>query len=498
MNRLNRFFARDITPASVGRWVTVCGWVVASSETQLRIRDFTGLVFCDVSRITSLAAMPILGDVVEVYGLIHADQKEVCIEAVKLMIDNRADGAVPHGEYLRFRTEAFITGLRQQNEMETVTRKFLQANRFLEIRTPMLWQCGQEYGDPVWLVRKSLREKRGYALLQSPMPVNLLAAVGGIERGFQFSQCVRVVGESISSGKYITFTELTLTLTFTTRAEMQRWVEQLIAQVIEQTLQESISLPFPTLSYERAVREYGDSAVDFRYTHYRLIQTDENAILIVPAEIVPSLRAALMHVLTKTYGSQFDFLSMSEANAYFADEPSILAQLATLVAPFTAILLPPDAPGVLLAYLTRFISKHLNLPVPRFGFVWVNDPPIQDEYYSEDPRSSHRHRMIFSRVSDKHLISSDLYLNGINIASGSEIEVSKPKFEQTLKETLPLYSYDYHLHALETGVPPVVNVCIAWEVFLYAILGGESWADWMSFPLDEQGCITLAGISEDL
>ena len=148
--------------------------------------------------------------------------------------------------------------LRYRVAMEV--RKFLDANGFVDIETPMLTKSTPE-GARDYLVPSRVHDGQFFALPQSPQLFKQLLMVAGFDRYYQITKCFR--DEDLRADRQPEFTQIDIETSFLTEEEIRGMFEGMIRQVFRTAM--GVELPvYPVMTYADAMFQYGSDKPDLR------------------------------------------------------------------------------------------------------------------------------------------------------------------------------------------------------------------------------------------
>ena len=275
----------------MGQTVTLCGWVN-------RRRDHGGVIFVDVRDREGYVQVVCDPDRAEMFGVAEDLRNEFCIQ-VKGLVRARPDGTV-NANLKSGKIEVLCHELKvlnpsvtppfqldEENLSETTrlthrvldlrrpymqnnlmlryrvtmeVRKFLDANGFVDIETPMLTKSTPE-GARDYLVPSRVHDGHFFALPQSPQLFKQLLMVAGFDRYYQITKCFR--DEDLRADRQPEFTQIDIETSFMDEEEIRDIFQGMIKTVFQNTLGVDLG-EFPVMTYQEAARRYGSDKPDLR------------------------------------------------------------------------------------------------------------------------------------------------------------------------------------------------------------------------------------------
>ncbi|HOE43284.1 MAG TPA: aspartate--tRNA ligase, partial [Rhodoferax sp.] len=280
-----------VTEALLGQSVTLCGWVN-------RRRDHGGVIFVDVRDREGYVQVVCDPDRAQTFKVAEDLRNEFCIQ-VKGVVRARPEGTanenLKSGKIEVLCHELVVLNpsvtppfqLDEENLSETTrlthrvldlrrpymqnnlmlryrvsmeVRKFLDANGFVDIETPMLTKSTPE-GARDYLVPSRVHDGHFFALPQSPQLFKQLLMVAGFDRYYQITKCFR--DEDLRADRQPEFTQIDIETSFMEEQGIRDMAQGLIKTVFLNTIKVDLG-EFPVISYQEAMHRYGSDKPDLR------------------------------------------------------------------------------------------------------------------------------------------------------------------------------------------------------------------------------------------
>lgn len=166
--------------------------------------------------------------------------------------------------YLDLRRERLKNNIVMRHHVVKHIRDYMSENGFLEIETPILIK-GTPEGSREFLVPARLHPGTFYVLPQSPQQLKQLLMVSGFDRYFQIARCFR--DEDQRGDRQPEFTQLDIEMSFVEEAEVREINEKLLLELLERFCpgKKIKETPFPVMSYQEAMDNYGSDKPDLRF-----------------------------------------------------------------------------------------------------------------------------------------------------------------------------------------------------------------------------------------
>ncbi len=283
----------QISESDIGKKMQVAGWVE-------NIRDHGGVSFIDlrdmygvlqvVMRDTSLLKGISREDCVSISGPVEKRDEEtynpkiptgtIELEAHSVEILGKVNGQLPFEvmtsretredlrlkyRFLDLRNRKVMDNMVFRSRVIAFLREKMTQMGFLEVQTPILCASSPE-GARDYIVPSRHYKGKFYALPQAPQQYKQLLMVSGVDKYFQIAPCFRDEDARAdrSPGE---FYQLDFEMSFATQEDVFRVGEEVLTAAFEKFAPEGFQVtkaPYPVISYERAMLEFGTDKPDLR------------------------------------------------------------------------------------------------------------------------------------------------------------------------------------------------------------------------------------------
>ena len=557
-----------VTEALLGQTVSLCGWVN-------RRRDHGGVIFVDLRDREGYVQIVCDPDRPEMFAVAEDLRNEFCIQVTGLVRarpegtqnDNLKSGKIEvlcHGLVVLNPSVTPPFQLDEENLSETTrlthrvldlrrpymqnnlilryrvsmeVRKFLDANGFIDIETPMLTKSTPE-GARDYLVPSRVHDGQFFALPQSPQLFKQLLMVAGFDRYYQLTKCFR--DEDLRADRQPEFTQIDIETSFMTEEEIRAIFQHLIITVFQNTIGVDLG-EFPVMSYADAMHQYGSDKPDLRiamqFTELTDVMADVDFKVFSGAANMKGGRVVALRVpggarengglsrgeidsytdFVKIYGAKG--LAYIKVNELAKGRDGLQSPIVKNIhdAALQAVLTRSGAQDGDLIFFGADKAKVVNdaigalrlkIGLSPFGKsnglftagwrpLWVVDFPMF-EYDDEAQRYTATHHP-FTAPKDGHedwMVSApekciskgyDMVLNGWEMGGGS-VRIHRADVQQKVFDALKIspeeaqLKFGFLLDALQYGAPPHGGLAFGLDRIVTLMTGAESIRDVIAFP----------------
>ncbi len=285
-------FCGLLTTAEADQTVTLCGWVN-------RRRDHGGVIFIDLRDKTGLVQVVFNPEDNSMFETAGSLRNEFCVKVVgrvslrdaglintklatgeieivakeleilnasitppfQLDEENLSETTRLTHRVLDLRRPQMQHNMKLRYKTAMAIRKFLDANDFIDIETPMLTKSTPE-GARDYLVPSRVHDGQFFALPQSPQLFKQMLMVSGFDRYYQIVKCFR--DEDLRADRQPEFTQVDIETSFMSEQDIRSLFEGMIRGVFKEVLDVELANPFPSMTYADAMALYGSDKPDLR------------------------------------------------------------------------------------------------------------------------------------------------------------------------------------------------------------------------------------------
>ncbi|HSM85542.1 MAG TPA: aspartate--tRNA ligase [Candidatus Limnocylindrales bacterium] len=549
----------ELRAENAGEQVVLMGWVN-------RRRDLGNVIFIDVRDRTGLTQLvfdrsdnPALHDkasslrsefVVAATGKVRkrddrtvnrnipTGEIEVVVTELKLLNESKlppflpSDPALANEEvrlkyrYLDLRREPMQYNIELRHKVALAIRQYLSGRGFFEIETPFMTRSTPE-GARDYLVPSRVYPGEFYALPQSPQLFKQILMISGFDKYFQIVRCFR--DEDLRADRQPEFTQIDLEMSFPQPDRVFEVVEGFL-QAAFKVAGFDIKLPFPRMSYDQAIREYGIDKPDLRLPKLTDVRQAFAAEHLQTLQLNPELPVAAIRIpkigeLSRKerddnrplFGERKEARLIDDIKRLEKSFPEAVAKLREMsgAQPEDLLVLVggplqqeksglrPDygvfmAAGQFRVELARkYAERHMAFRQGGFHFVWITDFPMFEWDENEKRWNAAHHPFTSPHERDMDKLESDpgavralaydVVLNGTELGSGS-IRIHRQDIQRKIFHALGMTDeeakarFGFFLEALEYGTPPHGGIALGLDRIVMILAGAESLREVIPFP----------------
>ncbi len=386
-----------------------------------------------------------------------------------------------------------------------------------------------------YLVPSRLNPGEFYALPQSPQLFKQLLMVAGMEKYFQIARCFR--DEDLRADRQPEFTQVDIEMSFVDVDEVISLNEEMIAYLFNNILDINVAIPFPRITYKKALEKYGTDKPDLRYglelvNISDLVSKSDFKVFsstIKKGGLIKGINAKGCASFSRREIDSLVELSKNfgaKGLAWISIEPdssikSPIQKFLTEEELYNIIGRMGGKPGDLLLFvadtakITNFVLNQLRSELAnklnlvddnKYNFVWVVEFPLLEFDEDQNRYVAIHHPFTSPMEEDIPLMDTeplkvrakayDLVLNGVELGGGSiriyYEELQKKMFNVLgISEEEAKEKFGFLLEAFKYGTPPHGGLAYGLDRIVMFLTGSENIRDVIAFPKTQHAACLL-------
>jgi aspartyl-tRNA synthetase len=551
----------------LGQTVTVMGWAH-------RRRDHGGVIFIDLRDREGMVQVVADPDRAETFkhadsvrnefvlrvtgvvrarpeGMINANLKSGTIEILAHELEVLNPSLTPpfmmdeeqisetvrlENRVLDLRRPTMQNNLRLRHRASMATRRYLDAQGFVEVETPVLYKSTPE-GAREFLVPSRIHDGQFYALPQSPQLFKQMLMIAGYDRYYQITKCFR--DEDLRADRQPEFTQIDCETSFLSEAEIRGIFEGLIRNIFQEVLGVELPNPIPIYTFAEVMHDYGvdkpDLRVPLKFTELTDLMKTVDFKVFRGAADLPNGRVAALRVpgganlLTRKeiddyttfvaiYGAKgLAYIKVNDATKF--NEEGLQSPIVKFLKPETLkaiiertgaqtgdlVFFAADKESIVndsLGALRAKVGHEKGFAEKGWKPLWVVDFPMF-EFNEESKTWAARHHP-FTAPKDGHedylatdpgkaiAKAYDMVLNGWELGGGS-VRIHRQEVQAKVFDALSISPEDqerkfgFLLKQLKYGAPPHGGIAFGFDRLTAMMAGVEQIRDVIAFPKTQRG-----------
>ena len=429
--------------------------------------------------------------------------------------------------YLDIRRKPVRDNLIFRSKVSMAVRNYLSKEGFIDVETPYLIKSTPE-GARDFVVPSRMNEGQFYALPQSPQTFKQLLMVGGIDKYFQIVKCFR--DEDLRADRQPEFTQIDCEMSYVEQEDVLNVFEGLTRHLLKEIKGVEVG-EFPRMSYEYAMKTYGNDKPDIRFDlkfgELNDLAQNKGFGVFDSQELVVGIAAPGCAAYTrKQLDKLIDFVKRPQVGANgliwakynedgtfkssvdkFFTQEDLTAWAERLGAEKGDLMLimagEADKTRTQLSVLRMEMAETLGLRKPdEFAPLWIVDFPLLE--WDEESNRYHamHHPFTSPKPEDIPLLDTDpgkvranaydMVLNGNEIGGGS-IRIYDKEMQSKMFDLLGFTKeeaenqFGFLMNAFEYGAPPHGGIAFGLDRLVAIMAGEETIRDFIAFPKNNSG-----------
>ena len=550
----------ELRLSDAGKEVTLAGWVQRARKmggmTFVDLRDrygITQLVFNEADNADLCGEANKLGReyCIQVKGVVNERQSknnkistgdiEIIAKELKVLsssqtppftIEENTDGGDDlrmKYRYLDLRREAVRKNLELRHRMTILIRNFLDAEKFMEVETPILIGSTPE-GARDFVVPSRMNPGQFYALPQSPQTLKQLLMVAGFDRYFQIAKCFR--DEDLRADRQPEFTQIDCEMSFVDQEDVINLFEEMARHLFREI--RGVELPkLEQMKWHDAMKRFGSDKPDLRFGMEFVELMDDlkgtgsfsvfNEAAYIGGIVVPGcadysrkqLNELTDFVKRPQVGAQglvfikynADGTVKSSIDKFYTEEQLLKVKEITGAKDGDLVLILSGnnvrKTQVQLCSLRLEMGDRLGLRDKNvFKCLWIVDFPLFEWSDEEQRLMATHHPFTMPNPDDIKLLDEhpeqvrakayDFVCNGIEVGGGS-LRIHDTQLQEKMFEVLGFTpesakaQFGFLMNAFKYGAPPHAGLAFGLDRFVSIMAGLDSIRDCIAFPKNNSG-----------
>ena len=430
--------------------------------------------------------------------------------------------------YLDLRRNSVRANLELRHKMAFEVRRYLDAEGFIEVETPVLIKSTPE-GARDFVVPSRMNQGQFYALPQSPQTFKQLLMVSGFDRYFQIVKCFR--DEDLRADRQPEFTQIDCEMSFVEQEDVIQMFEGMSRHLFR-TIKGIELDAFPRMTWHDAMKYYGsdkpDTRFEMRFVELMDVLKGHGFSVFDAAEYIGGICAKGAASYTrKQLDALTDFVKRPQIGAkgmvyarveadgtvkssvdkFYTQEVLQQLRAAMNAEPGDLILIlsgdNANKTRKQLCELRLEMGSQLGLrDKNNYSCLWVVDFPLF-EWSEEDQRFYAMHHPFTSpKPEDIPLLDTDpgavranaydMVINGVEVGGGS-IRIYDSELQHKMFELLGFTpekaeeQFGFLMNAFKFGAPPHGGLAYGLDRFVSLFAGLDSIRDFIAFPKNNAG-----------
>ncbi|QQG34882.1 MAG: aspartate--tRNA ligase [Deltaproteobacteria bacterium] len=420
-----------------------------------------------------------------------------------------------------------------RHKLLTLTRKYFNTHKFIEIETPILSKYTPG-GAHNFLV--PFKDNLFFSLSESPQLYKQMLMIAGFDRYFQIAKCFR--NEDARGDRQLEFSQIDIEMSFSNESQIKSIIEQFLRYITKKLLNINLVIPLQQLSYNNALRKFGTDKPDLRskFQHIDITPILERhhniKNLFLKNIITNNLLLKAIHIPAKfsistkevekikkdPYLSNFSNFKILHVkiNNNMQWMPQSLSEniqeniLSKINKLFNIrsndslflIISPLHCMQSISFFISSFLDKKFHtLNSSSFKFLWITEFPLV-EWNESNHKFKSLHHPFTSPINGKLLKNLqitksrayDIVLNGIELGGGS-IRIHDSQLQSKIFKKLNLNKkqFSFFLNALSFGAPPHGGLALGLDRLCMLFSNSTSIRETIAFPKNSNGFDILTG-----